>query len=199
MEIWFSVIALLLSLVSFSWTIGSYFSKTHKTAVSTNIIATANLERSLADIPTALKFHGIEQNDLEDAGVTPEEFAYLVASLSVGEVYHRFYNVRGTTAFKPSSYRYTMCAAPATQRAWPLLRRMLSPSAYRDKLENTIKLVESQNQSQQKIERPVRNYNIGSNSQNFSRNPLIEQHNQLYVMSANEDIATARPETLVKL
>lgn len=33
------------------------------------------------------------------------------------------------------SYRHEMCRSPATRRAWPLLRRMITSSPYRDRLD----------------------------------------------------------------
>ena len=42
--------------------------------------------------------------------------------------------------FKEGSYRYNMCTAPATIKAWPILKKMFDSSEYRDRIENTINL-----------------------------------------------------------
>jgi hypothetical protein len=73
-----------------------------------------------------LRFHGVSTEELDAAGVTATEFAYLIASFEAASVYYRFHE-RSPKPFKKSSLRYKLLATPATRKAWaahePLFRR----------------------------------------------------------------------------
>jgi hypothetical protein len=98
----------------------------------------AEVERMIANVPSALAFHGITSEDLAACEVTAEEFAYVVASFTVGGIYHRTMNPDLRGPFPPDTYRYHMCCARKTQDVWHLLKRMLNPGPYRDRIEKTI-------------------------------------------------------------
>ncbi len=102
----------------------------------------AEVEKMLGDVPSALAFHGISADDLKNCDLSAKDFAYLVASFTVGGAYHRIKDPNSKEAFDPTrdTYRYNMCRAPATQRAWPLLKRMMNKTNYQERIERTIKL-----------------------------------------------------------
>jgi hypothetical protein len=99
-----------------------------------------SVEEMIAEYPSVLKFHGISQAELDEARITPQEFAYLVSSFTLGGAWYQAY---GSEENKPfDGYRGRICTAEATQRAWPLLKRMMDDSPYRRKVESTIKAAE---------------------------------------------------------
>jgi hypothetical protein len=102
-----------------------------------NLSPIAEVEKMLGDIPTALEFHGIREEELAEHGLSASEFAYLVASFTVGGTYHRALEPDSRTPFKEGTYRYNMCLSQKTQDAWPLLKRMLNPTPFRDRIEAT--------------------------------------------------------------
>lgn len=131
--------------------------------------AHAQLERSLADIPTAFRFHGITPEQLKEIGVTPEEFAYLVANFSAGHIFH-FGILNNTEPFERDGYRYTMLKTQATRKAWPLIKRMIAPGKYGDKIEATIKAIEA--------EEAARINELGSFSEKASQHQSIMREQQ---------------------
>ena len=104
----------------------------------TNHNALVSVEARLADVPSALRFHGIDPSDLSKHGLTDGEFAYSVNSFSVGGTYYRT-APKPEWMLRPGTYYHEMCRAEATRRAWPLLRRMLQPSPYRERLDSVFK------------------------------------------------------------
>ena len=101
-----------------------------------NLIA---LERSIAEIPTVFRFHGISAGDIKQAGITPEELAYLVASVTAGGVYHRTVNPGSLKPFLSGTYRHTMCCNEEFRKAWPLVKRMMNESDFTKRIDETIK------------------------------------------------------------
>jgi len=142
MELIFSTIAVILSITSFVWNIRINRKREIDSALALNHSATINIESRLADIPSALKFHGINEDELIKYGVSSKEFAYLLNNFTMGSTYHIILKTKDRI-FKKGSYRYNMCISEATRNVWPLLKRMLEPSQYRDRIEATIKMYES--------------------------------------------------------
>ena len=120
--------------------------QTYLTSLSEHLARVAELDRSLADIPSALEFHNVSELDLKKAGLTAEEFAYLISSFTAGSTYYRLAVPDDKKAFAPDSYRYNMFLSERTRKAWPLVRKLLMPSNYRDKLDATMRLI-SKNKS----------------------------------------------------
>lgn len=100
------------------------------------------VESRLANLPDALRFHGLSINELEEIDVTAEEFAYLLNSFTIGGVWHRILDKGVTSPFAPGSYRHTMCLSPHTRKAWPLIRKMMNPSEFVNRVDRTITLIE---------------------------------------------------------
>jgi hypothetical protein len=99
------------------------------------------LERSVADIPSVFRFHAISEEQIAEAGITPQELAYLVASTTAGGVYHRTHSPGVETPFNEGSYRHTMCATIEFQKAWPLVKLMMNESEFTKRLDLTIEKI----------------------------------------------------------
>lgn len=111
----------------------------------TSLSSIINVELSLSKIKSAFRFHGITDKKLEAAGITAEELAYLVSSFTAGGIYHRISGIPYiwlSTPFKEGTYRYEMCKSSDTRKAWPLIKKMMNPSRFRDRIDNTIKKFE---------------------------------------------------------
>lgn len=103
------------------------------------------VESRLSNIPSALRFHGLSTKDLKEVDVTAEEFGYLLNSFTIGGVWHRILDKGVASPFTPGSYRHTMCLSPDTRKAWPVIKRMLNPGEYIDRVDRTISLIEKKN------------------------------------------------------
>lgn len=133
-----SAITSLIAIASLFWSIRVSVNQREQNAIIYNLTAISGVEGKIAQIPTVLRFHGIDVKELQDKGVTLEEFAYLVSSFSIGGAYYRA-SPRPEKLLQPGSYRYEMCRAEATQEVWSLLRKMIAPSPYRDHLDEIVK------------------------------------------------------------
>ncbi len=151
MELVISLIATTISVVSLGWSVRTSLRQREGSAIAANLISLSQVEASIAEVPSALRFHGIELTDLEEGGITPEEFAYLLSNFTLGGVYYRS-SPKAKHMIEPGTYRYEMCQAEATRKIWPVLRRMISPSPYRDALDQVfLELDKSQPLSQEEI------------------------------------------------
>jgi hypothetical protein len=79
------------------------------------------VERSLAEVPGAFRFHGITDADLIAADVTAGELAYLVANFTAGRIHDTAAYSMLKRPFGKQNYRYKMLEKPSTQRAWELI------------------------------------------------------------------------------
>ncbi len=100
------------------------------------------LEARLGDLPSALRFHGVSPSDLEEAGITPQEFAYLVNSFTLGSVWHRIIAPGIKTTYGIDHYRYRMCQAESVRKAWPLVKKLMNPSDFVERIDKTIADIE---------------------------------------------------------
>ena len=138
-----SSISLLLNVLLARWI---FRGENRSSAVASSFALMASAEAMLKDIPTGLKFHGITEQDLADAGLTAEEFAYVLVNFTSAGVYYRINDPHDVTAFPRDSYRHVMLSAPATQRAWPLLKKLINPQlgSYGKKIEATLAAIEQE-------------------------------------------------------
>ena len=136
MELILSGFAILISITSVVWSARSSRTQRQAAAVATNHTSIINIESMIAKVPQVLRFHGVEdpEQELKQHGMTSEEFAYLLGSFTLGGTYYRT-APEARAGIRESSYRHNMCRAPATRRAWPLLRRLITKSPYRDRLD----------------------------------------------------------------
>jgi len=113
-----------------------------------NLSPIINVELKISEIPTVLRFHGIADAQLAEAGVTAEELAYLAASFSAGRIYHeaRKGHIRIPFDEKNESYRYRMCASEHTRKAWKLIKLMMNESSFVDRIQATINEIEEKEQ-----------------------------------------------------
>jgi len=96
----------------------------------------ANLEQMIKDVPGALRFHGITENELKIAGLTSGEMAYFLSNMTTGGIYYRTTEETGLIQFfEQSGYYGEMFKHEPTRNAWAICRCCLAPSPYREKLD----------------------------------------------------------------
>jgi hypothetical protein len=115
MELIVSLLAALISVISLVWSIRTSLNQREGAAIIANLTNIAEIEATLGQVPTALRFHGIDPDELESHGVTPQEFAYVVSNFAIGGVYYRS-SPQPENLLKSGSYRYEMCKAEATRK-----------------------------------------------------------------------------------
>lgn len=104
------------------------------------------IERSLKDVPGALRFHGITADELKKAALTAEEFAYLSSVFTAGGLHVRAASIAGTPQptnepFPTGSYFHSLLSTPEVRHAWPVLTKMLSSSPFKHRIELTIQAI----------------------------------------------------------
>lgn len=132
--------ALIVSLLSFAISIRFSRNQVRREVRLRNLDSLGSAESLIRDFPTVLRFHGIEQVDLDIAGVTAGELAYLIANFSGGAVFFDQFRDAGRP-LPALSYRYVMLTSESTRQAWPLIKRFLDPGIYVDRIERTIELI----------------------------------------------------------
>lgn len=142
LELILALFASVVSIASFAFSIISWHIQKKVNAAAPMLQAFAELERSIANTPTALRFHGITPEMLKEIDITPEEFAYLVSSFSIGYIYHFGATPKDVDPFPVDSYRYNLLKSESTRKAWPLIRLMLGSGYYVKQMEATIRRVE---------------------------------------------------------
>ena len=143
MELFIAALALLISTLIGVWTL-RHTREQARAARLANVTNIVSIERSLADVPTALRFHGISQHDLDQVGITAAEFAYLVASCSATSLFHNSSEEDPGKPFGPGNYRRRMCESADFQRAWPLLKRMMNAGTFVSRMDATIAAIQAQ-------------------------------------------------------
>lgn len=74
LELILSMIALLLSFSSVTFGVIYTLKQVRNTSILASNAALIQVEKFLGDVPSALRFHGIEVEDLQNAGITAQEF-----------------------------------------------------------------------------------------------------------------------------
>jgi hypothetical protein len=141
-ELLIALVALFVSAVTGIWTLRLNRDQLQSARLA-NVTNIVNIERSLSDVPSALRFHGISQQSLDEAGITANEFAYLLASCSATSLYHNFSREDPNQPFAVDSYRYRMCATADFRKAWPLLKRMMNTGTFVSRMDRTIALIQA--------------------------------------------------------
>ncbi|HEV7517929.1 MAG TPA: hypothetical protein VGR07_16645 [Thermoanaerobaculia bacterium] len=139
---WIALVAFLFSLVALYR--GERLQQTFQelqakdASLQNNISALVGVWNSIAKKPSVLRFHGVTEKEMKEAGIDAEELAYLIASFDTASHYYEYIDKRGGQ-FPRTSIRYTMCASESTRKAWPVLKRFFaSDSLYFEKIEETI-------------------------------------------------------------
>ena len=137
----FSIFSLVVAVGSFGLNYSKYKREMQNQALFSNENHIIEIESRTAMHPEFLRFHGIENPDafLEEHGITPQEFAYLLNSFTAGSLFYNTANKKKKDVIlKPNSYRWIMCKSPSVRKAWPAIKILLAPGEYRDKLEKII-------------------------------------------------------------
>lgn len=106
----------------------------------THLSEIVEVEARLGELPEALRFHGMSKEELDRAGLTPQEFAYLLNSFTLGATWDRILHPNLRTPFGVDSYRYRMCKSKETRKAWPLVKKLMNPSVFVDRIDLTIRM-----------------------------------------------------------
>jgi hypothetical protein len=109
-----------------------------------NLSPIVTVELKLAELPSAIRFHGITEQELAAHDIAANELAYVVASFTAGRIYHEARKRHITAPFDQHSerYRYQMCISAKTRKAWPLVKRMMNQSSFVERIEATIRQAE---------------------------------------------------------
>jgi hypothetical protein len=83
-------------------------------------------EGRLSEYPRALELHGVDLDAASADGVTPEQIAYLVVSISALSYYCRGNQTSIYQHLQVSDYRQRMFEQPSTQKAWSYARHCLT-------------------------------------------------------------------------
>jgi hypothetical protein len=137
--------AFVLSVVNFILTI-LYYRERSRYATLANLAPIVSVERSLGEegLEDAFsKFHGINEDEIDSAGVTRKELAYLVSNFTAGRIYDvGKYRWQRNKAFEDTNYRYKMLRQASTRRAWPLILKMMTSDHYIKQLQLTFDEIE---------------------------------------------------------
>ncbi|MEU4240214.1 hypothetical protein [Actinoplanes sp. NPDC026619] len=101
------------------------------------------LERSIAQVPSVLRFHGLGEEDLERAGITAAELSYLMATLTAGGIPIKATAISNPESvnsepFPAGSYYHTLLSSADVQRAWGVIGHIFADSIYKKKIEATL-------------------------------------------------------------
>ena len=131
-------LALVVSVGTLLWTIASFRERRRIDGLVSNLNAIFKLHEELGKDAQLLRFHHVTSKELEEAGITLAELGYLTRSFTAGGLYHKIVYPRDRSPFTSGSYRDWMCRSPNTRKAWPVLKRFTSDSAYRARIEATM-------------------------------------------------------------
>ena len=137
-----SFAAVFVSLGALGWSVWSWRRIEFRARAHENLKLMMAVEAKLADNPSALRFHGIEEAELAGIGLTVQEFIYLVQSFSAAQAFYEFETTKRDEVFLGDDYRAVICANASVQRAWPYVRRFMDDTVYRDRLDKTFRVHE---------------------------------------------------------
>jgi hypothetical protein len=137
-ELLVAMLALVVSVVALGWTAYSQRDQAKHATLQENMVILVEMWSALGRKPSLLRFHGVSETELDNAGVDAEELAYLIASFEAASVYYRYFE-NTSEPFPEGSLRQRMCASEATQKAWPVLKRFFAgDTTYMAKIEATM-------------------------------------------------------------
>ena len=99
----------------------------------------SEIKLKLAEIPTAVRFHDISEEDFNKHNIKPEELAYLASNFLAGQIYYERQPINHHKPFPIDDYRAILCSSESMRHAWPLLKKLMDNTPYRDKVELTVK------------------------------------------------------------
>lgn len=133
------LIALIVALVALWQAYRANKAQQDSSARLTQLSAIVEVEARLGDLPEALRFHGMSKEELDQAGITPHELAYLLNNFTLGGTSDRILGRNLRIPFGVDSYRYRMCKSKETRKAWPLVKKLMNPSDFVDRIDLTIR------------------------------------------------------------
>jgi hypothetical protein len=145
LEMLLSLTALIIAIISLVHTIISSRRQEFTAGRLNNLAAISDIERMIADNPQILELHGVSLQELEQSGITSNEIAYLLSSFTAGRLYYSSNDGGTVSPFEVGSYRYNMLSSHRTRKAWPIIKKLMEPGKYRDKIDITIKEIEQEN------------------------------------------------------
>ncbi len=116
-------------------------------ALQANVGLMSDIKKSIITTPEILRFHGICKEELDNAGVSIEEFVYLLNSFNAGLAFYAPTEFGELKPFSSGSIRYKMCEEDSVQKVWPLLKKMMNEGQYRDKIDLTINTINRNRES----------------------------------------------------
>ncbi|MBD3337338.1 MAG: hypothetical protein GF355_17635 [Candidatus Eisenbacteria bacterium] len=140
-EVGLSVVAIGVSVGSLMWNVLWSRDMRRRNTHYANATLLAEVELSLKDIPGALKFRGITERELAAAGVTVEELSYLTANILAGWLLYEAVESNCRKPFERGHYRYKLFQSEHTQKAWPLVKRILEHTPFMDRIDGTIEAI----------------------------------------------------------
>ena len=138
METIISIVALVVSLSSLGWQAITWRKQHEQERLNQNIALLAEIKMNLAEMPEAFRFHGISEEDMKTHNITEKELAYLVANFMAGQVYYETIDNNPDEPFGENDYRTQICKTEAFRKAWPLVKKILDDTSYRQKVEKTV-------------------------------------------------------------
>ena len=132
-------VALGAALASLLWALWSWRRVEFRARAHENMKLMMGVESKLVELPSALRFHGVSERQIQETGLSVSEFIYIVSSFSAGQTFYEFESLNTTIPFPQNDYRGIMCSNPDIAKAWPLLCTFLDDTPFRSKLETSIK------------------------------------------------------------
>ncbi len=103
---------------------------------ATALVEFANLERMIKDVPEALEFHGITDQELELAGISAGQLSYFLSNITTGGIYYRTTEGKELIRFFGEDGYYGQTLKHIVSRnAWAICRCCIAPSKYREQLD----------------------------------------------------------------
>jgi hypothetical protein len=126
----------------------------HRTLEATrvNLESLSVARQMLLHVPEALRFEGISEQDLtvlKEAGITSEEAVYLLIHFKAGAQFFQVAKTKKITPYRPGDYRYTTLSVPETRIGWNILRKALSNSQFKQRMDATVACIEQEQQQTQ--------------------------------------------------
>lgn len=143
-----SVISLILSLVAVVLSLRANRRQEVAATMLGHLSPIVELESRLGVLPNALRFHGVGEEEIREAGLEPQEFAYLVNSFTLGSVWHQIITPKIKTEYGIDEYRTRMCRSKEFRRAWPVVKKLLNPTDFVDLIDATVKTFERKEYSE---------------------------------------------------
>ena len=132
-----SSISLFVSILAIVYTVRSNKRNIEITNRTNNHLSIINVEKSLAEIPSALRFHGINIEEVKKH-ISIEEFVYLLNSFTSGRLFYLSEDLTKKNNFNKGSYRWYIIKHPDFIKIWPYLKNMIYDKDYKRIIENTL-------------------------------------------------------------